>query len=112
MTPRSLLLSTALVATLWQAAAMMVNASVLPGPGAAAAALAKELPRGLGEHFLGERLPAVSSMGLPPLPACSSGPGRRPEPPPQPDHFPHGAPHIPGTQDRLPAHHNAVPGDG
>ena len=73
MTPRSLLLSTALVAALWQAAAMMVNASVLPGPGAAAAALAKELPRGLGEHFLASGYRLVLSMVIATLLAAPLG---------------------------------------
>lgn len=73
MTPRSLLLSTALVAALWQAAAMLVNASVLPGPGAAAAALVKELPRGLGEHFLVSGYRLALSMAIATLLAAPLG---------------------------------------
>jgi ABC-type nitrate/sulfonate/bicarbonate transport system permease component len=49
---RHVLLATALIAVLWQVAAVLVNNSVLPGPGAAVAALFRELSRGLGYHFL------------------------------------------------------------
>src|SRR5450756_1947243 len=49
---RDVLLATALIAIVWQIAAVLVNNAVLPGPGAAVAALVRELPKGLGYHFL------------------------------------------------------------
>ena len=52
MKARQMLLATALVVAVWQGAAMAVNASVLPGPGVAVMALVRDLPRGLGHHFL------------------------------------------------------------
>ena len=52
MRPRNILLATALIGFLWQLAAVLVNNAVLPGPWAAVAALVRELPRGLGYHFL------------------------------------------------------------
>ena len=62
MKARHLLIATALVAALWQIAAMLVNNAVLPGPGAALAALAKELTRGLAGHFLVSGYRLVASM--------------------------------------------------
>ncbi len=52
MKARQIVLATAFLAVLWQAAAMAVNASLLPGPGAALTALIRDLPRGLAHHFL------------------------------------------------------------
>lgn len=49
---RQILAATVLIVLLWQLAAMAVNASLLPGPGAALSALIRDLPRGLAHHFL------------------------------------------------------------
>ena len=62
MKVRHLLIATVLVAALWQVAAMLVNNMVLPGPGAAVAALAKDLPRGLAGHFMASGYRLVASM--------------------------------------------------
>ncbi len=59
-----ILLATAILGLLWQAAAMVVNASLLPGPGAALVALVRELPRGLGHHFLVSGYRLAASMAL------------------------------------------------
>ncbi|HEX2924344.1 MAG TPA: ABC transporter permease [Chloroflexota bacterium] len=52
MRTRQILWATVLLVLLWQAAAVLINASVLPGPGAAVMALVYNLPRGLAGHFL------------------------------------------------------------
>jgi len=49
---REILWATVLLLVFWQAAAMLVNVSVLPGPGVSVAALVYNLPRGLAGHFL------------------------------------------------------------
>ncbi|MHB0870798.1 MAG: ABC transporter permease [Chloroflexota bacterium] len=64
MKGRQILLSTALLVALWQLAAMAVNASLLPGPGVALVALAQQLPRGLGHHFLVSGYRLVASMAI------------------------------------------------
>lgn len=52
MRARQILWATLVLVALWQAAAMLANTSVLPGPGAAVVALVYNLPRGLAGHFL------------------------------------------------------------
>ncbi len=62
MKTRHVLFATALILALWQAAAMLVNNSVLPGPGLALVALIRDLPRGLAGHFLVSGYRLVASM--------------------------------------------------
>ena len=64
MTAGRLLLVTTLLVVVWQAAALLVNNSVLPGPGSAGAALVHALPRGLAQHFLVSGYRLVVSMVL------------------------------------------------
>ncbi|MGE5620529.1 MAG: ABC transporter permease [Sphingomonadaceae bacterium] len=73
MKGRQILLATALIVVLWQSAAWVVNASVLPGPGAALSALARQLPLGLGHHFLVSGYRLVASMAIAVLVATPLG---------------------------------------
>lgn len=59
-----ILYAAALLLFSWQAASMVVNASVLPGPGAAALALLYNLPRGLAHHFLVSGYRLGTSMAI------------------------------------------------
>lgn len=73
MKARHVLFAILLIAALWQLAAMLVRSSVLPGPGAAVAALVKELPQGLGTHFLVSSYRLVLSMAVAALAATPLG---------------------------------------
>ena len=64
MTGRHVLLSSVVLAVCWQLAAIAANSTVLPGPGAALAALLRELPRGLAHHFLVSGYRLVLSIGI------------------------------------------------
>ncbi len=73
MKARQIVLATALLVVLWQVAAMVVNASVLPGPWAALVALVYNLPRGLAHHFLVSGYRLVASMVIATLLATPLG---------------------------------------
>lgn len=73
MTGRHILLATALLATLWQLAAMLADSSLLPGPGAALASLVYNLPRGLAHHFLVSGYRLAISMAIATLIATPTG---------------------------------------
>lgn len=73
MKGRHILWATALLVALWQLAALLVNASLLPGPGAALVALIHSLPRGLGHHFLVSGYRLVVSMAIATLLATPLG---------------------------------------
>lgn len=73
MRSRHILLATAVLVLAWQLAAMVVNASLLPGPGSAVSALIAELPRGLGHHFMVSGYRLVVSMIIATLLAAPAG---------------------------------------
>lgn len=73
MKPRHVVFATAAVVAFWQVAALLLNNSVLPGPGAALAALVREIPRGLAGHFLVSGYRLVASMVLATLFAAPLG---------------------------------------
>lgn len=64
MRVRHILIATAAVLAVWQLSAMLVNNAVLPGPGAALAAMVRETPRGLAGHFLVSGYRLVASMAV------------------------------------------------
>lgn len=64
MKTRHILLATLLIAVVWQFAATLVGNSVLPGPVVAMAALFRELPKGLGQHFLVSAYRLAVSMAI------------------------------------------------
>lgn len=73
MTGRQILFAGTLLLALWQMAAVMVNSSLLPGPGAAVAALVHQLPRGLAHHFLVSGYRLALSMAIATLLATPLG---------------------------------------
>jgi len=73
MKMRHILLAAAFLALVWHLAAMAVASSVLPGPGAAVAALVAELPRGLAGHFLVSGYRLVASMAIATILAAPAG---------------------------------------
>ncbi len=62
MRRRDLLIATVALVAVWQAAAWLVSSNILPGPAGVAAALVRELPRGLGRHFLASAGRVAASM--------------------------------------------------
>ncbi len=73
MSGRHVFLAGALLLICWQLAAMAVNASLLPGPGAATAALIYNLPRGLAHHFFVSGYRLALSMAIATLLATPLG---------------------------------------
>ena len=73
MKAKQILLAAALIAVFWQLVAMVVNASVLPGPGSAVVALVYSLPRGLAYHFMVSGYRLVLSMVIATLLATPLG---------------------------------------
>lgn len=64
MRRRDLLLAVAGLIVLWQLLAMLLHVEVLPGPWAVLQALIREIPRGLGRHFVVSGWRVVASTVL------------------------------------------------
>ena len=62
MRRRDLLIATAALVAVWQTMAWLVSSSILPGPVRVAEVLIRELPRGLGRHFLASAGRVAASM--------------------------------------------------
>jgi len=73
MRSHHILLATAILVLVWQVAAVVVNTSLLPGPGVAAIAFVAQLPRGLAHHFLVSSYRLVASMVIATLLATPVG---------------------------------------
>ncbi len=73
MKGRHILFAGLLLIVIWQLAATVMNVSVLPGPGAAMAALVYNLPRGLAGHFLVSGYRLVIAMAIATLLATPLG---------------------------------------
>jgi len=73
MRRRDLLWGALALLVIWQIAAMLVRVEILPGPAAVAEALVRELPRGLGRHFLVSGWRVVASIALAMLLAVPAG---------------------------------------
>ena len=59
-----LLAATVVLVLVWQAAAWLVSASILPGPLRVAATMVREIPEGLGRHFLASGTRVAASMAI------------------------------------------------
>ncbi|GAB4519065.1 MAG: ABC transporter permease [Anaerolineae bacterium] len=64
MRRRDVILATVGLLALWQLAAWAIRSDVLPGPWAVALALAEEIPKGLGRHFLVSGWRVIASIVL------------------------------------------------
>jgi ABC-type nitrate/sulfonate/bicarbonate transport system permease component len=73
MKQRAMLLTVGAMLVVWQAAAWIVASPVLPGPWAVFEALWREIPRGLGRHFLVSGWRVVASIALAVLTAVPAG---------------------------------------
>ncbi len=73
MRRRELLLGVLALLVFWQVAAWAARVSILPGPVTVLAALVREVPRGLGRHFLVSGGRVVASIALAMLLAVPAG---------------------------------------
>ena len=73
MRRRDVLLATVILLLAWQLLAWLLRLEVLPGPAAVGQALAREIPRGLGRHFLVSGWRVVASIAVATLLAVPAG---------------------------------------
>ncbi|MBM4423461.1 MAG: ABC transporter permease [Chloroflexi bacterium] len=73
MKRRHVLLAVIVLVALWQLFALVVNKAMLPPPLAVARALARELPRDLGQHFAASALRVLGGLALSILLAVPAG---------------------------------------
>ena len=64
MRRRDVLLATVVLLLAWQLLAWLLRLEVLPGPAAVGQALAREIPRGLGRHFVVSGWRVVASIAI------------------------------------------------
>jgi NitT/TauT family transport system permease protein len=73
MRRRDVLLATVILLLAWQLVAWLLRLEMLPGPAAVGQALAREIPRGLGRHFLVSGWRVVASIAVATLLAVPAG---------------------------------------